>query len=401
MTQAGAEPPKTIDDTLNIVAGALADELDELVETMLVRMRSQAPGFDTASRPELVSALRASCYGNTRVALEALRFERVPPRFPPAEAMTMARATARADIALEPLLRTYRVGHAVVLERFLVLVDDLDVGPVQRRNATLVGSKFLFEYVDHVVGQVAEEYVAERQRTERSSTQRRVQLVRDVLAGATVDSTELGYNLEQEHIALIVSGTRAESAVRDLARRLDRGVLTVAMTDDEVWAWLGSPRRSERHERIDFGPTPDRARFVVGEPAWGIDGFRGSHEQAVATWRVAVRVQQPVTRYDDVTLEAALLYDIPAARRLVEHELGELGADDPRTTLLRETLDTYLRCGLTAATTATALCVTDRTVAYRIHRVEELIGRRVVDRPSELAAAVRLQRVLSSPAQST
>ena len=42
-----------IDETLRVVAARLSDEIDELVETMLVRMRDEAPGFDTAARPEL------------------------------------------------------------------------------------------------------------------------------------------------------------------------------------------------------------------------------------------------------------------------------------------------------------------------------------------------------------
>ena len=173
-----------IDETLRVVAAKLSDEIDDLVETMLVRMRDEAPSFDTATRPELAEGLRASCYGNIRVALQALGGDRQPPRNSPAEAMNVARATARADIALEPLLHTYRIGHAVVLERFFALVEELDLSSARRRSATLIGSKYLFAYVDRVVGEVSEEFTTERQRVLRSSIQRRVQLVRDVLGGA-------------------------------------------------------------------------------------------------------------------------------------------------------------------------------------------------------------------------
>ena len=247
--------------------------------------------------------------------------------------MNEARTTARADIALEPLLHTYRIGHAVVLERFFVLLEDLDLSPAQRRSATLIGSKYLFAYVDRVVGEVSEEYTGERQRVLRSSIQRRVQLVRDVLAGASVDSAELGYRLEQEHLAVVATGPAADASLHDLARRLERRLLTVAMTDDTVWAWLGSLRRCVRGERHDsvWAHVAGRTRYAVGEPAWGISGFRDSHEQALAAHRVAAHLPEPVTRYDDVALEAALLYDVRAARRFVEHELGPLTSPDPRT----------------------------------------------------------------------
>jgi len=387
-----------IGETLRAVAAMLGDETDELVETMLTRMRDEAPDFDTASRPELADGLRMSCYGNIRAALQALGGDRQPPRNSPAEAMNEARATARADIPLEPLLHTYRIGHAVVLERFFVLIEDLDLSPAQRRSATLIGSKYLFAYVDRVVGEVSEEYTDERQRVLRSSIQRRVQLVRDVLGGASVDSAELGYRLGQEHLAVVATGPDADASLRDLARRLERRLLTVAMTDDTVWAWLGSLRRSERGERQDsvWAQVAGRTRYAVGEPAWGVDGFRDSHEQALAAHRVAAHLPQPVTRYDDVALEAALLCDARAARRFVERELGPLVSPDPRNRVLRETLGSYLQFGLNAAATAAVLHVSDRTVAYRIHGIEDLLGHGVLARSSELAAAIRLHRVLNS-----
>ncbi|MCD2198171.1 helix-turn-helix domain-containing protein [Actinomycetospora endophytica] len=385
-----------IDGTLRVVARRLRDEIDDLVATMLARMRDEAPDFDTASRPELADGLRESCYGNIRAALGALGDDRQPPRHSPAEAVDVARATARAGIALEPLLHTYRIGHAVVLERFFALIEELDLTSAQRHSATLIGSKYLFAYVDRVVGEVSAEYATECQRVSRSSIQRRVQLVRDVLGGATVDGTELGYRLEQEHLAVVATGPAADASLRDLARRLERQLLTVAMTDDTVWAWLGSTRRHEpSSSRVDpWSAGDDRTRYAVGEPARGISGFRDSHEQALAAHRVARHLPALVTHYDDVALEAALLHDVHAARHFVDRELGPLTASDARTRLLRETLGCYLRSGLNAAATAAVLHVSDRTIAYRIRSIEEMLGRSVLSRSGELAAAVRVHRVL-------
>jgi hypothetical protein len=387
-----------VDKTLGTVAARLTTETDDLVETMLLRMRDEAPGFDIYSRPELAEGLRASCYGNIRVALQSLGGDREPPRNAPAEALHEARATARAEVGLEPLLRTYRIGHAVVLERFFTLLEELDLTSTQRHSATLIGSKYLFAYVDCVVGEIAEEYATERQRVLRSSIQRRVQLVRDLLAGASIDSAELGYRLEQEHLAVVAVGPTAEASLRDLASRMERSLLTMAMTEDTVWAWLGSPQRSDHTARQDllWAVGDDRTRYAAGEPSWGITGFRESHEQALAARRVSAHMPQPVTRYDDVALEAAMLSDVRTARRFVERELGPLTARDPKTTALRDTLGTYLDSGLNAAAAAPRLHVSDRTVAYRIRGIEELLGRSVLGRSTELAAAVRLHRVLNS-----
>ena len=387
-----------VDETLRVVAARLSDETDQLVDAMLLRMRHEAPDFDTAARPELAAGLRASCYGNIQAALQALGSDRQPPRSSPSEALVEARATARADIALEPLLHTYRIGHAVVLERFFALVEALNLSPQQRQSATLIGSRYLFAYVDRVVSEVSNEYMAERQRTLRSTIQRRVQLVRDVLAGAHVDSRELDYRLEQEHLAVVATGPCAEESLRELARRLDRRLLTVAMTDDTVWAWLGSIRRSDRSDRPDdvCAQLDGSTRFALGEPAWGITGFRDSHEQALAAHRVASRLRQRVTCYDDVALESVLLGDAPAARRFTERELGPLVASDAKTRVLLDTLQGYLQSGFNAAATAAVINVSDRTVAYRIHGIEELLGHSVLARSTELAAAVRLHHVLGS-----
>jgi hypothetical protein len=386
-----------IDETLGAVAARLTDEIDELVETMLARMREEAPAFDTGSRPELAEGLRASCYGNLTAALNALGGDRKPPRNSPPEAMIEARATARADVGLEPLLHTYRIGHAVVLERLFVLVEELNLPPTQRHSATLIGSRYLFSYVDRVVGEVAEEYATERQRVLRSSIQRRVQLVRDILDGATIDSAELGYRLEQEHVAVVATGPEADASLRDLARRLERSLLTIAMTDNTVWAWLGSARRGHGDERRDAAwvEAAGQTRYAVGEPSWGITGFRDSHAQALAAHRVAAHLPRPVIRYDDVALEAALLCDVRAARRFVERELGPLASGEARNRILCETLGTYLQSGCNAAAAAAVLQISDRTVAYRIHGIEDLLGRSVLARSSELAAAVRLYRVLT------
>ena len=160
-----------------------------------------------------------------------------------------------------------------------------------------------------------------------------------------------------------------------------------------VAAFRTAARRHDdrRGRRPATGPdTPSASR------RGDISGFRDSHEQALAAHRVAAHLPQRVTRYDDVALEAALLCDVHAARRFVERELGPLTAQDARTRVLRDTLGSYLQSGLNAAATAAALHVSDRTIAYRIHGIEDLLGRSVLARSTELAAAVRLHRVLGA-----
>ena len=100
-----------------------------------------------------------------------------------------------------------------------------------------------------------------------------------------------------------------------------------------------------------------------------------------------------------MTLEAALLADERVPRRLVEHELGPLAEDDERAATLRTTLDAYLRTGQNASAAAAMLNVNDRTVAYRIRSIEDLLGRSVAARGPELATALRLRRLRNASSE--
>jgi DNA-binding PucR family transcriptional regulator len=64
---------------------------------------------------------------------------------------------------------------------------------------------------------------------------------------------------------------------------------------------------------------------------------------------------------------------------------------------LRETLSAYFACSFNASAAAAKLEVNDRTIAYRLNNIEQLLGRRVRPRQTELQAAIRLERVLGDP----
>jgi sugar diacid utilization regulator len=232
----------------------------------------------------------------------------------------------------------------------------------------------------------------------RTGIQKRVQLVRDVLSGASLGRVDLGYDLEAEHVALIADGSHTDKYLTDLSNETNRALLTVAMSDEVVWAWLGA--RDEAGDgfwkKLAALPPPDGVIIALGSPGWGITGFREGHAQAQASHRIANRTSQPVVRYGDVALEATLMGDSDAARRFVDHELGPLSSEDERAQAHRATLEAYLGTGMNASSAAALLNVSDRTIAYRIRRIEDILGRSVTSRSAELAAALRLKRIYSA-----
>jgi DNA-binding PucR family transcriptional regulator len=62
------------------------------------------------------------------------------------------------------------------------------------------------------------------------------------------------------------------------------------------------------------------------------------------------------------------------------------------------TLETFLSEGSNLARTSRLLGVHENTVAYRLHRAEELLGRPLEDRQLELQSALRLTRLLAKSA---
>lgn len=388
----------SVQDILRSLVIELEQEIDELVEAMVARIRDEVTGFDGQTQPELSEALRASCHGNIRLALQALGGDREPPRSSPTEASEEARVAARAGVSLASLLHTYRVGHAVIWERMLAIVGDAELSATSRQAVLQIGSRYVFAYVDAVSAFVADDYTRERDRMLRSRVQRRVQLVRDVLGGAPVGSGDLGYDLDAEHVAVIAEGADADSVLHRLADDLARSLLTVAATERRTWGWLGSrtPADGALRARLAAFCPPEDTTLAFGEASWGTAGFRQSHEQALAAHQVAVRLHVQVVRYDDVALEAALLADGRAARRFAARELGPLLSGDERSTKLLQTLEAYLGTGLNASAAGALLGVGDRTIAYGIRAIEELLGRTVSARSAELAAALRLTRVFGS-----
>jgi hypothetical protein len=373
-------------------AEALLAEMGPLVARMLDRLREEAGEFDTVAHPELAEALRRSCEGNLREALETLAGDRDPPRVPPPEAIAEARLSARAGMSLEALLHTYRVGHATALEALLDAIEDAGLPQDARRAAMRLATSYTFAYVDAVTDLVTQTYARERERLVHSRAQRRMQLVRDLLDGQQVDAGELGYEPRGANVAVVVEGAGGDALIAGLATEA-REALSVSLSPALHWAWLSVGDRFSAARLLDGGVEPHTA-VGVGRCAQGAAGFRSSHREAGLAVRVALRLGRRVAAYDDVALEAQALAAERAARDFVAAELGPLVGDEPRTVKLRTTLAAYLTTSLNASSAAALLAVNDRTVAYRMRLVEELLGRPIGPRATELSVAVRWHELL-------
>ena len=82
--------------------------------------------------------------------------------------------------------------------------------------------------------------------------------------------------------------------------------------------------------------------------------------------------------------------DMTAAGEFVARELGALAGAGESVAMMRHTLKCYLDRDRSLAGTAAHLHVARNTVAYRVHRAEELRGRPATERRLQLHAALTL-----------
>jgi len=391
---------RSLESSLGAAAAALEEEIDDLVDEMLARMRSEIPNFAALELPGIDDATRRSCYANVRAALSGLRGDRVTAAVAPVEAEDSARRAARLGLELPQLLQTYRIGHAVAWEHILTFIDGLDAPTDERTELLRLASRHAFGYIDAVIPTITEAFTRERDGLVRSDAARRVRTLRDVLAGARTDASELGYDLRGEHLAAVATGDSAEVALRELAGELGAGTLIVAV-DTFTWAWFAlSGVVPDWSRRLSAFTPPSGTLVAFGAPGGGLEGFRRTHREAQRAYLVARRHPQPVTRFEDVVVESLALCDESTARELVARELGPLAADDPRSATLRTTLRAYFESSSNASSAAALLGISDRTVAYRLRGIEDLLGRPVSTRSLELRIALRLAALLDEPAES-
>ena len=360
-----------LDTALSALASELREERERLVDEGLEVMRVEMPEFFVRDGdPDFVETYRRSYEEQLRFLLDGMGGERALDGCdPPTIALWEARMTAARGIPLAAIHHGYRISHRLLLDE--VLRREVD------GEALREASRWLFTYFDWIAEHASAAYERERARLVRDRDERRRRLVEQVLDGQDVDAGALGYDLAGTHTGVIAWGPRAAAALAALGGR----VLQVPGTETTHWAWIGDAHRLA---------AVDGAQFAVGASATGVEGFRRTHREAWAAYRIARETAAPVTHHADVALPALALHDRAAAHDFVLRELGPLAGWDQRHAVLRDTLVAYFASGDNGAAAARTLGVHERTVTYRLRRIEDELGFAVRSRRDELAVAVRL-----------
>jgi PucR C-terminal helix-turn-helix domain/GGDEF-like domain len=359
----------------------------EIEQTVLNRVCSIAPPreiLDPDYREGLIAAVSTALeYGLGAIEVP----ERDPPPVPVA-LLGQARLAARNGVSLDTVLRRYAAGHTLLADFFLE-----EAAATRMPTATLKtilrakASRF-----DRLIATVGEEYSREGDRGRVGAERRRAEQVESMLAGEFSDGSEINYELDLHHVAVVAAGGDPRDALKDLSVALDRGLLAVA-SDGVYWAWMGGrhPFDTEDLVHIHGLAWPGILCFASGEPASGIAGWRLSHRQAVAALMVARRLELKSVRYASVALLASVMQDDLLVTSLRELYLAPLESWRDDSEVLLQTLRAYFAANSNVSSAAADLSVTRHTVASRVRVAEERIGSRIVECRAQLEIALCLE----------
>jgi DNA-binding PucR family transcriptional regulator len=389
------------------LAAELLPTTPELASGMAEHLYAAIPELAAIEDDELRAELRGSTEANIAQVLRLLAHgASTDDVVVPHEALEFLRGNVRRGIPLPALLRSYRLGHAWLWERWSqVLLERVeDSGELAAGQDQ--SSAFMFAYVDKVSDVLVDEFGSERERMMRGASQLRAETVRAILSGEAIDeeaaSRRLGYELRRHHVAMRVSSGASE--VRGLERAVTEAAAALGAGDPlvvpsgaarfDVWWGSFEPPVTDGLERYE---PPPGVLIAFGRPGDGVAGFRSSHGQALQAARICSLARgagSAVTSYARVELVSLLAGDVPRARAFVADRLGPLASTTEPAQRLRDTVLAFLSAGGSATRVAKELYVHQNTVVYRVKKAQELLGRKVTENPVELTCALTLAAAL-------
>ncbi|MFL5872345.1 MAG: PucR family transcriptional regulator [Solirubrobacterales bacterium] len=370
------------------LAARLRERLAEIQGAIATRVYSISDPRNVAD-PSYLQGLNGALAAAIEYRLAVLEAgERAAPAIPTA-LLGQARLDARDGVSLDTVLRRYFAGN-VLFGDFLVNEAERAEVPSSVLRALLATQATVG---DRLIAAVSAEYAREAENRPTSPAERRRETVKRLLDGELVDHSELGYELDGHHLALMAKGEEAEELMRDLAGAVDRRLLAVQREDEPTWAcWLGGRRQLTSEQALAAlpGEIPAGVFVSVGEPGEGLGGWRFSHRQAKAALAIAERRGQSIVRYPEVALLAAIAADDLVAGSLRQLYLAPLERSRDGGKVSRETLRAYFAAERNVSSTAAALGVDRRTVRNRLGAIEDLLGRPLKGAEADLEVALRL-----------
>src|SRR6516162_7410252 len=309
-------------DLVRRIARTVLDEPADLMTEVYAAV-SAAADEPMRSEPMLAAEVAASTRANVLHWAAGIARDpggRVPANLSP-EVLGIAREAFRRGIE-QTVYTTYHAGQNIVWAYWMRTAFTLSSDPAVLRQALAAGSRSVSAFVDDMVAALSEQLRRERAELARSSHARRFEVVSLILDSAPITTgragPQLGYDLRRRHTAAVLWTDPRRPDQAALARTADalgpvtgaRQVLTVIASSSSVWAWLAAAADTAAAAITTATVAYPAVRIAVGPIGAGVDGFRRSHFDAVATQRLmSRRPDLRAARFADVQLVALALRD--------------------------------------------------------------------------------------------
>ncbi|MGJ7907982.1 PucR family transcriptional regulator [Actinopolyspora sp. H202] len=197
----------------------------------------------------------------------------------------------------------------------------------------------------------------------------------------------LNYRMSRWHVAVVVwaeeiqqVGALDEVVAVVCSKTAGRNALVARASATARWIWLSGSAVPDPSQVEEAMAKAEEIHAAVGRPGYGLEGFRSSHQDALAAQAMVIRLgsDRRFTAYADVELIDTLTKDRSTARRFVTKTLGPLAEADEE---LREALLTYVQCGFNTTRAAASLYAHRNTVERRVTRANNLSTVKVEDNP--------------------
>jgi len=340
--------------------------------------------------PEYPAGLRTAVAAALEYGLEAL--ESQPGTTPiPAAILQQSRVAARNGVAAESVLRRCSAAYNV-FNTFLL--EEAARGGLHRTSAFSRLIQVEGGELERMLAAISEEHAQETRDRRDAPDSQRLERIERLLDGELVDVSRIDYDFDSFHVGAISVGKHARAAVDVLSRGLGCELLLVRR-GEAVWAWFGAGEEVDPVTIVKLLAErwPPRLPLALGEPAYGLGGWRFTHRQARAAFAVALNGSEPVVRYADVALLASALQDDLLSESLHQLYLAPLEHERDGGEVLRRTLRAYFDADRNISAAASALGANRNTVANRLRSVEERIARPVNACATELESALRLSEL--------
>lgn len=381
-------------------AGALVGGIEEMAESLGRSLWEKVPGYEVTAldRTELISAIRAS----VQVVLTCLVERRLPNESELEPARTLGERRAVQGVPIESVVGSWHAAERFFIERLLGVRGDLSAVEVRETNQRVA------QVIDRMTEQATSAYTDIRGEVQPQFSQASADIVSSLVGAEPLEPGEIerrarliGAEPELPHRVVALGTQRPDGLMLTKARRLaaeslrphtvgrvlagsHQGYQLLVVTDHADM--VAVVRRVMRHTAL-----PENLFAGLGEPRPRLAEAAGSAREAISALQVALILNLPIARFEEVVPEVLLRESPASARAMVRAVLGPIDHGD-----LIETLQTFLTSGLSVRATARQLQVHENTVSYRVKRILESMGVESVNhlvRPDVLLA-LRAREVL-------